>query len=257
MNKLSSCADNKWYLPIDLLPSEFLLYLIDDIRCGFVVGLVLFSVLIKQSFPDPSVACFTLGLNQETWLQYANDCVVFSVNGLLIQHPGFMDQVESRGEQITNLRAEAGADSNQDIKLGIFRRIVSTPFPTLPYGGARLIHQVRTFFLDTQFPALRELATPTRQNLNFRIQDQSPDLQAIVNSYVKFGRTFQPDQLIVQPPVFSYGLVPSPSTFIQVTGLRRAIKARTDTLKPGNLNVFAKRAGISMGEVLFEVSAVF
>ena len=137
MNKIVSEGDNSWYLPLRVLPDELILYCLDDIRAGHVIACVFFSILVRQYFADPSVACFMLSINQEQWVTYITNVVIHALNGVEVHHPSYLNQCQGRHEQFLNIRTCWGADRNQPAKLEQFKCLVTTPFATLPFGGPR------------------------------------------------------------------------------------------------------------------------
>ena len=263
MNKLCSEADNKWYLPLSYLPEELVIYAIDDLRAGFITGVVLFAILTRQTFADPSVACLMMGCDQKEWCNYASNMFVYALNGVAIHRPSYMRHCQTRSEQIDNLRPEEVADDNQEEKLSTLKGILSTPFPTLPYGGHRVMHQTRTFFKVYQFPQIISLNTPT--NLNFVYCHADDEDKEVIDSYILFGRYLAHDQLVIQPPVFSKGLLPHPVAYVRVVEFHSSLRRRQEILQeegveildPYVLDRHAKKSKITVSEMIYELCCIF
>ena len=66
LNKVISCADGKWCLPLEDLPAPFKAYLIGDVRYGYITSNILLAIIIQDLFPDPEVCCNLLELDQKT-----------------------------------------------------------------------------------------------------------------------------------------------------------------------------------------------
>ena len=246
MNKIVSEGDNSWYLPLRVLPDELVLYCLDDVRAGHLIGCVFFSIFVRQYFADPSVACFMLTVNQEQWVNYIMNTVIHGLNGVEVHRPSYLNLCVGRQEQLLNYRTCWGADRNQPTKLDQFKNLVITPFATLPYGGPRVLHQVRVIFKEKQYPLLMELATPNV--VNIRPVTNASDGAEYISDVVTFGRRLLGDQLRVQPPCFTPGLVPVPMALHTINSLFRAVsvKGGEECFRPDWLISFAAQHRIEV-----------
>ena len=75
--------------------------------------------------------------------------------------------------------------------------------------------------MDIQYPLLMELATPNL--VNIRPVTNESDGAEFISSVVTYGRRLGVDQLRVQPPVFTAGLVPVPVALHTINSLFRAV----------------------------------
>ena len=188
MCKMTSQMDNAWTLTVDELSVAAKTYLIDDVRSGHCIALVLFTAFIRANFPDPDCCCYSLGLNQAKWLSYISNVIVYCVSGMKIQHPELIPQADTKNLLMLNLRQEPNSDTNQLTRLEHFERLLA-PFPTIVYGGARVLHQVRSFWTEHQYQVFSLINMRSNIPVTLKRENLSPDLQAIDLSYLLFGRT--------------------------------------------------------------------
>ena len=76
-NKHCSTGDNAWYKPLIRLSDPLKAYLLADVRCGHVLGVVLFTCLIRQNFADPDAPVFALSMDQKRLVSYLNDVIIY------------------------------------------------------------------------------------------------------------------------------------------------------------------------------------
>ena len=195
LNKLVSRADNLWYKPYDNLPSSLQAYLIGDVRCGYICHVVLSSLLIRDLFPDIDVVCSSLELLPDQWVGYFNTILVNVLSEKSIYQEA-KKQAKTRQEMILSLREYNNEVTSRvmrkeiDPRLEIFAKMVPV-WPTVPYGGARSLHQVVHWFSKVQYKTLKELAVPHSRFVP--VLDKKADLPLLeyIQCFIKmvFGRT--------------------------------------------------------------------
>ena len=151
LNKLVGHGDNKWCKDIEKLPDSLKSYLIGDLSSINNICTVLLSLLIRNFFPDPSVACRILELDQFSWIEYFNYIVtdVFANKTLSSDKRSL-----SRSREQLLLCISGIEDESQEV-LHKFMHLIPA-WPTVVHGGARYTHHVRKFFLY-QYKVLKDI----------------------------------------------------------------------------------------------------
>ena len=213
LNKHVSRADNLWYKPYLDLPECLQAYIIGDVRCGYICHVVLSSLLIRDLFPDIDVVCSSLELLPEQWIGYFNTILV----NVLAEKSIYQEakkKAETRKDMLLSLREYDNNCSPRvikkevDARLEIFAKLLPV-WPTVPYGGARSLHQVVNWFSDVQGPVLKELAVPHSRLAPILDRSVSIPLLEFSQSCKKmvFGRSKDPKILTRQQAVSKPGLV--------------------------------------------------
>ena len=254
-NKLVSTADNGWYKTLDKMCKEFRLYMVADVRVGFCLGVVLFTCLIRATFPDPDVACFSLNMSQSKLVSYFTDMFIYGLNGTKVKSPEEIPFCLDRAALFDKLRPEYLSDKNQPDKIDLILKICSVPTPTIVFGGGRLLHQSRYDFLYRQYPLIQELGTPSKPEIWFNFDKLGPHLRYKFESYVIFGRNLNLLQQTALPPCFDPGLLPSPLYLRRVTKFVQLVVENPDTLLRPSLSYHAGKAGISLSQLVYEACA--
>ena len=252
-NKLVSTADNGWFIPFDKMCGEFILYCVADVRVGFCLGVVLFTTLIRQNFPDSDAPCFALNLKSQAKLVcYLTDVFIYALNGTKIKSPETLPQCQSRAAIFRTLRPEYLSDSNQNKKIDLIAKICAVPTPTLIHGGGRIIHQSRYDFVCRQYPFLQELGTPGKPDVVFNLHLLKPKLKYESMSYLLLGRDLSHHQQVVLPPVFDARMLPSPLYLGRVTKFVRAVMEDPSTLLRPSLSYHADKSNLTLSQLILE-----
>ena len=213
LNKIASCADNKWHFRKEELSDSMLAYIHGDIKSGYVCCVVILSLLLRDLFPDPDSCCFSLELNQERWHRYFCSLII-QIAGEKKVYPNLRNPLLSREETALILRGfdyhpdgSASWQENPSPLLQAFCKLLP-PWPTVPYGGARSLHQVRAQFL-IQYEELARIGhshPSIKPNLT-RLKGRDEDVRSFKKD-ILFEHSFEYDPLWVeQLPVNRPGLV--------------------------------------------------
>ena len=166
LNKVVSCADGLWALPMDKLPTEFKIYLYGDVKFGFINSLVYMTLLLHNMFPDPHIMCQTLELTQRDAVAWFSHLVTTCISEMRIDSHNKKDAT-TREDLI---KAMALFDEYGSIvrspsaKANLFAKLIPD-WPSPIHGGPRFLHHVRAFFVS-QYRILQELGNhyPEFQN---------------------------------------------------------------------------------------------
>ena len=152
LNKSVSCCDNMWHYPLSEIPS-MAYYALGDIKSGYICTVVLLALILRDFFPDPHAACFAFEVTQPDWVEYFSSLIL---------------TLAADKEMCPNLRPLACSLDRKEILLSLRgydystakRTMYNSPdpklsdladalpiWPTVPYGGARNLHKVRSHFL--------------------------------------------------------------------------------------------------------------
>ena len=216
LNKEVSCADGMWCEEYHKLPAGFQAYLIGDVRVGYTNSIVLLSLLMRNIFPDPHVLCTVLQLNQKEAVRWFCDLVVRCLSELGI-NPDEKFSSETRQELVNSLRGYTDTyprkmTARPPPQTRVFAKLIPD-WPTVPYGGARELHQVVAFFVE-QYRTLQELVAfdrtfqeHTPANLH---QDVNEDLIRIIT----YGRGTQREIMCPGATLFNLQVREQNKTFI-------------------------------------------
>jgi hypothetical protein len=189
LNKNVSCADGRWAQALADLPDAFQIYLIGDVRYGYITSMVLLSILIRDLFPDPEVVCFTLEISQIEWVTYfcalVTDCL-----GDLAYNPRMKACAFSRKELLCSLRAYDNSTKPRKMKRGAeinqtwFSNLLP-PWPSIIHGGVKYIHLARDHF-SSQYEYLQVISYVSRVIHPNLSREMNPELKRALN----FNRDF-------------------------------------------------------------------
>ena len=257
-NKHCSTGDNTWYKNLVRLSHPLKSYILADVRAGHVLGVVLFTCIIRQNFADPDAPAFCLSMDQRRLVIHLNDVLIYGLNGSKIFRPQKIPLCKDRSESIDNLRPEMFADKDQPKKLRIMQNLLSSPFPTILFGGARIAHQVREFFVWRQYGLLKELNTPASVDINYNLMELSNDLHEQAFNYLLLGRTLSQHQALALPPCDDPGLLPSPLYYNRVRRFIDNVKADQSILYSDRLSDCSKENGNmqSVAQMLIEAVCI-
>ena len=229
LNKLVGHGDNKWCKDFEKLPDSLKTYLIGDLSSINNICTVLLSLLIRNLFPDPSVVCRILDLDQFSWIEYFNYMIadIFADKSISSDKRSL-----SRSREELLMCISGTEDKNQEL-LDKFSHLIPA-WPTVIHGGARYIHHARKFFL-CQYEALKDICIQhpnIRPNLSKDLTDK-PNLAEVtfdrdINLSIQIPGTrenglvclpeFLPNCFPVDPPALS-----RPELFEQAKSVGRNI----------------------------------
>ena len=160
LNKVISCADGKWCLPLEDLPAPFKAYLIGDVRYGYITSNILLAIIIQDLFPDPEVCCNLLELDQKDWIKY----VLSMITSLLAEqsiNPAVKKTALTRQDLLLSLRGWDNSGPKRTMMKfpdeGLLKLAKLIPdWPTIVHGGPRFLHIVRQKFCE-QYPVLKSI----------------------------------------------------------------------------------------------------
>ena len=253
LNKVVSRADNKWHYEDNDLDESLKLYLIGDIKSGYICALVLLSILLREIFPDPDVMCFALSLSQANWVKYFCSLII-RIGAEKEIDTDLRKVADTRKDVILTLRGYDNYSNARykqktpDPVLHLFAKLIP-PWPTIPYGGARCLHTVRLWFLQ-QYQVLVEIKhIHPRINANLRRMDMPIAEYDIFEKQVTFDRRFN-----------TAGLINLPVTSVNAPGLTCAFKfintlwsGKPEDLRFSSLKAQAKANGREIGPALEEI----
>jgi hypothetical protein len=184
LNKEVSCADGTWCEEYENLSLGFKAYLIGDIRVGYTNSIVLLSLLMRNIFPDPHVLCTVLQLSQKEAVRWFCGLVFHCLGELGINAQVKLNS-ETRQELINSLRGYTDTyprtmTVHPPPEARVFAKLIPD-WPTVPYGGARDIHQVVAFFIE-QYKVLQELVL---YDPRFRERTPANLTQSITEDFIR------------------------------------------------------------------------
>ena len=257
LNKHVSRADNLWYKPYLDLPECLQAYIIGDVRCGYICHVVLSSLLIRDLFPDIDVVCSSLELLPEQWIGYFNTILV----NVLAEKSIYQEakkKAETRKDMLLSLREYDNSCSPRIIKKEVDSRLETFAkllpvWPTVPYGGARSLHQVVNWFSDVQVLVLKELDVPHSRFTPVLDRSVSIPLLEFSQSCKKmvFGRSKDPKILTRQQAVSKPGLVAD----TMYENQKFEIPINDLSLEP--LKVSAEMAGTGIADGILETCRLY
>ena len=141
MDKSSIRADGHWGLSWYRLSCEFKQYLAADIRAGYHFTLVLLSLFLRQTFPDPEVVCMLADTDQPEFAAAVCTLVLLTLKDLEVAQDSIHYGM-TRGQLLAQIRPRV---QGAGVKLILgppkdevlaWEPIFGT-WPTLPEGGPR------------------------------------------------------------------------------------------------------------------------
>ena len=157
LNKRCSQGDNKWGHHWDSLPPALRVYALADLKFGFQAALILFSVMIKNWFPDPDIVlAFTRSTHREfgVWL---GALILQSLKGVEVKASTLQVAVRSGDHSLIDsflsLRyREKNGDQTMlsdapPARVWILHRLYGD-WPSITRGGCRFLLQARHWFLE-------------------------------------------------------------------------------------------------------------
>ena len=160
LNKVVSYGDARWCLRLSELPESLLIYLIGDVRYGYITHQVLLNIIIRDLFPDPEICCATLEINQKQWIQYISLLLIDHLTETAV-HSNEKTKAVTRKDLLFTLRefTESSGGRNMMSKPPESLRELAKllpPWPTIVHGGPRYLHIVRQHFC-IQYEVLKKL----------------------------------------------------------------------------------------------------
>lgn len=182
-----SAGDAKWHQPWEVLPKPLQAYLIGDVAQAAAISWVFTMCWIIQLFPDMHLVRQVSTFNQPALLQWWQFEILTQ---LPTSTPGQWLAKDSRNHMVQFLTASS--------KHSELLKSLHPDWPSVPAGGARFDHTVRTFLLD-RLPSLRAIG----QDFWLALLPQQ-----FIN--VQFGRYKTPATPSPTHPVQRLGLVSNP-----------------------------------------------
>ena len=198
LNKIVSCADGMWALPIGQLPEEFLIYLIGDVKFGYINSIVFMSLLLHNIFPDPHILCYTLEIDQKNAVAWFSHLITTCISEMRIDS-GSKKNARSREELVKALALfdEYGSIiRSPSAKTNLFAKLIPD-WPSPIHGGPRFLHHVRAFFVS-QYRILQELGDHYPE---FRDQSNANLLHKVDDQFIEtctFGRGVYRERVILK-----------------------------------------------------------
>mgnify|MGYP001376925844 CR=1 FL=1 len=160
LNKEASCADGYWCWPVEKLHTALATYLVGDIRFGYTNSIIYLTLMLRNIFPDPYILCYMLELDQYRAVKFFCDLVftcLCETNVLSVPY----SEAETRRDLVRALRGYSDTIKRHMFQVPfedsiMFSRLIPN-WPTVPYGGARFLHQVTSFFVE-QYQTLQDIA---------------------------------------------------------------------------------------------------
>ena len=148
MNKSVSCGDGKWGFRWSSIPDPLKIYCIGDVKFGFQVSVLLLTILLRDLFPDPDIVLSFTRIDGHQFLKWFALWVGDAIQDLRVD-PVALGEAKSRLATVFSLRyvrSDGNVASTPPSRVTIFAKLLG-PWPTLPFGGPRFLHQVRRHFL--------------------------------------------------------------------------------------------------------------
>ena len=215
-----SAGDRKWALNWDKLPPELKVYVIGELRIVHNVQSILLSMILRHFFPDPEVVCNLMRCSQSAFIDWFSKFIGWCLEEQVVAVQD-RDLARTRAELILSLvpfnqqTAAPGLRTRTQVLISLLPH-----WPTVVYGGARYLHQVREFFLFTQYTAIRAKINSAQSELDFT-REASTDmfvkiLFGRVTTGLPGGRGTEQDGLCAHPELSPPVLDIDPKTILQV-----------------------------------------
>ena len=182
LNKMVSEGDRLWGSRWEQIAPSLQVYALGDLLMGYVTYVVLFSILIRDFFPDRDSVALLGKCTEFPFIDWLARFTKETLAGLELS-PTAIAEAETRAEIISCLRYRTVEGKISDVapsRLLIFINLLGG-WPALPQGGPRFLHQVRAHTLK-QFSALSNYS-PTREEPFF-----SKETCTLTEEILSFGR---------------------------------------------------------------------
>ena len=220
LNKVVSMSDFTWHLKYSRIQPSMKVYMIGDVRSGYLAATVLLSILVRDMFPDPDVVCSSLRIPQKEAFSYIADMILYAANNIEPKQPN---------EWSTGTRLALANNIRVDDDVGVPKsyRLLVSMIPQSQFaitsGGPRFLHPAREKFeRDLLVLKMLRFVHPTVQARLDNILPQE------MESHIRYGRPISDvDQGC---PVFGRGLKCHPDLAgltLQLHGEANAIKIQS------------------------------
>ena len=237
MNKVCSIADSLWGISYRKLPDALKVYALADIKFGFMTYHVLMSLLLRQLFPDPDIACRLSDVDQKQYVTWFSSWIRDALQGTVIADKEFA-RARNRHELMLSIKFRDSAGRLSDFspeRIKFIKRMVY--WPTLTAGGPRYLQPVRVKYLE-QYEVLRMSQVPNANSMF------SKELTTADFLYASFGhenlgslditlsvpRSLVPGQLglVCHPDLYDMVLVMNNNDLVPAAFFREAGRANRD-----------------------------
>ena len=191
LNSEVAKADNHWALKWDDLHCSYQSYCVGVTKFIYGVFVVLFSMILRNLFPDPDVVCAALELRQTEAINWLSTMILECLKETKLNKREFMFS-KTRVDLVKCLRKVTYmndftivADKIPAVSVDTLAELIPD-WPNIPSGGARFIQTVRAKFMY-QYKAL--------QALNFEHMQMQPNI----------GRPINPD--FIKDVTFNRGIL--------------------------------------------------
>ena len=165
MNKCVSRGDGEWGMKWEDLDAALQVYCLGDVKFGYMTAVTLAVMLLYDVFPDPEVVCSFTRSFPRAFAEQFFEWIFEALVGTEVS-PNGLEHAQNRADLVNTIRTrniEGAISPTPPSRVSVIGKILGS-WPSIRFGGARFLHQVRSHFV-TQCKVLDDSLCPQWQKI--------------------------------------------------------------------------------------------